>query len=138
MAIGDYLGVSTMACIGGTNVRQDMDKLRNGVQLVVGYCYVELRRQSIVAAGASSTEKAAGRADPPRMSAGRPPPPASAAAFAPAFSRLQRRQARRSGRAAPRDVGDVVDVPARRRRRARERASSPRRAAFVERRAARA
>ena len=36
MAIGDYLGVSTMACIGGTNVRQDMDKLRNGVQLVVG------------------------------------------------------------------------------------------------------
>ena len=27
MAIGDYLGVSTMACIGGTNVRQDMDKL---------------------------------------------------------------------------------------------------------------
>jgi len=36
MAIGDYLGVSTMACIGGTNVRQDMDKLRGGVQLVVG------------------------------------------------------------------------------------------------------
>jgi superfamily II DNA/RNA helicase len=36
MAIGDYLGVSTMACIGGTNVRQDMDKLRAGVQLVVG------------------------------------------------------------------------------------------------------
>merc|ERR1711937_537385 len=36
MAIGDYLGVSTMACIGGTNVRQDMDKLRSGVQLVVG------------------------------------------------------------------------------------------------------
>ena len=24
------------ACIGGTNVRQDMDKLRSGVQLVVG------------------------------------------------------------------------------------------------------
>merc|ERR1712060_792693 len=36
MAIGDYLNVSTMACIGGTNVRQDMDKLRAGVQLVVG------------------------------------------------------------------------------------------------------
>ena len=36
MAIGDYLGVTTMACIGGTNVRQDMDKLRAGVQLVVG------------------------------------------------------------------------------------------------------
>ena len=36
MAIGDYLGVATMACIGGTNVRQDMDKLRSGVQLVVG------------------------------------------------------------------------------------------------------
>ena len=36
IAIGDYLGVSTMACIGGTNVRQDMDKLRAGVQLVVG------------------------------------------------------------------------------------------------------
>ena len=36
MAIGDYLGVSTMACIGGTNVRQDMEKLRSGVQLVVG------------------------------------------------------------------------------------------------------
>jgi translation initiation factor 4A len=35
-AIGDYMGVSTMACIGGTNVRQDMDKLRAGVQLVVG------------------------------------------------------------------------------------------------------
>merc|ERR1740138_1432196 len=36
MAIGDYLGVTTMACIGGTNVRQDMDRLRGGVQLVVG------------------------------------------------------------------------------------------------------
>ena len=36
MAIGDYLGITTMACIGGTNVRQDMDKLRAGVQLVVG------------------------------------------------------------------------------------------------------
>ena len=36
MAIGDYLGVTTMACIGGTNVRQDMDRLRSGVQLVVG------------------------------------------------------------------------------------------------------
>merc|ERR1712060_380087 len=36
MAIGDYLQVTTMACIGGTNVRQDMDKLRAGVQLVVG------------------------------------------------------------------------------------------------------
>merc|ERR1712054_272453 len=36
VALGDYLGVTTMACIGGTNVRQDMDRLRSGVQLVVG------------------------------------------------------------------------------------------------------
>lgn len=36
MAIGDFLGVSTMACIGGTNVRADMEQLRRGVQLVVG------------------------------------------------------------------------------------------------------
>jgi len=36
LALGDYLEVSCHACIGGTNIRDDMDKLRDGQQLVVG------------------------------------------------------------------------------------------------------
>ncbi|CAG7729772.1 unnamed protein product [Allacma fusca] len=36
IALGDYMGVSCHACIGGTNVRDDMRKLESGVQIVVG------------------------------------------------------------------------------------------------------
>jgi len=36
VALGDYMGVSCHACIGGTNVRDDMRKLESGVQIVVG------------------------------------------------------------------------------------------------------
>jgi len=36
LAIGDYLKVKCHACIGGTAVRDDIDKLRNGQHLVVG------------------------------------------------------------------------------------------------------
>lgn len=36
MALGDYMGVSCHACIGGTNVRDDMKRLDTGVQIVVG------------------------------------------------------------------------------------------------------
>ena len=35
-ALGDYLRVTSHACIGGTNVREDLSILRDGVQLVVG------------------------------------------------------------------------------------------------------
>ena len=35
-AIGDYLKVKVHACVGGTNVREDMAILRSGVQVVVG------------------------------------------------------------------------------------------------------
>ena len=34
--LGQYLDVKTMGCIGGTNVRDDMEKLAQGVQVVVG------------------------------------------------------------------------------------------------------
>ncbi|XP_071798582.1 uncharacterized protein [Asterias amurensis] len=36
IALGDYLKASCMACIGGTNVANDIAKLKNGVQVVVG------------------------------------------------------------------------------------------------------
>jgi len=36
VALGDYLNTSSHACIGGTNVRDDMRKLESGVQIVVG------------------------------------------------------------------------------------------------------
>jgi translation initiation factor 4A len=36
LSLGDYMQVQCMACIGGTNVRDDMRKLESGVQVVVG------------------------------------------------------------------------------------------------------
>ncbi len=36
IALGDYLGTQCHACIGGTNVRDDMKRLENGAQIVVG------------------------------------------------------------------------------------------------------
>lgn len=36
IALGDYMQISCHACIGGTNVRDDMRKLESGVQIVVG------------------------------------------------------------------------------------------------------
>ncbi|KAJ7596757.1 DEAD-domain-containing protein [Mycena floridula] len=36
VALGDYLSITSLACIGGTNVRQDIAQLRTGVQIVVG------------------------------------------------------------------------------------------------------
>eukprot|EP00401_Gymnodinium_catenatum_P050854 CAMPEP_0117528300 /NCGR_PEP_ID=MMETSP0784-20121206/37242_1 /TAXON_ID=39447 /ORGANISM="" /LENGTH=392 /DNA_ID=CAMNT_0005324579 /DNA_START=99 /DNA_END=1277 /DNA_ORIENTATION=- len=36
VAIGFYLGVKCLACIGGTDIRKDVAELRNGQQLVVG------------------------------------------------------------------------------------------------------
>jgi len=36
IALGDYCGVKCHACIGGTSVRDDIDKLREGQHLVVG------------------------------------------------------------------------------------------------------
>lgn len=36
VALGDYMQVTCHACIGGTNVRDDMRKLESGVQIVVG------------------------------------------------------------------------------------------------------
>jgi len=36
VALGDYLKVRCHACIGGTTVRQDIDLLQDGVQLVIG------------------------------------------------------------------------------------------------------
>jgi translation initiation factor 4A len=36
LALGDYMGVTCHACIGGTNVRDDMKRLETGVQIVVG------------------------------------------------------------------------------------------------------
>lgn len=35
-ALGDYLAVSCHACIGGTNVRKDIEVLQDGIQIVVG------------------------------------------------------------------------------------------------------
>merc|ERR1711879_677752 len=36
LALGDYLNVKCHACIGGTSVRDDIDKLRDGQHVVVG------------------------------------------------------------------------------------------------------
>mmetsp|Transcript_43543 Transcript_43543/g.115166 ORF Transcript_43543/g.115166 Transcript_43543/m.115166 type:complete len:392 (+) Transcript_43543:106-1281(+) len=36
LALGDYQGVKCHSCIGGTSVREDIDKLREGQHLVVG------------------------------------------------------------------------------------------------------
>jgi translation initiation factor 4A len=36
LALGDYMGVTCHACIGGTNVRDDIKRLETGVQIVVG------------------------------------------------------------------------------------------------------
>jgi len=36
LALGDYMGVTCHACIGGTNVRDDIKRLEGGVQIVVG------------------------------------------------------------------------------------------------------
>lgn len=36
MALGDFMQVSCHACIGGTNVKEDLKKLEQGVQIVVG------------------------------------------------------------------------------------------------------
>lgn len=36
VALGDYMNVECMACVGGTNVREDIAKLQAGVQIVVG------------------------------------------------------------------------------------------------------
>jgi len=36
LALGDYLNVRCHACIGGTSVREDIDKLRDGQHVVVG------------------------------------------------------------------------------------------------------
>ncbi|CAE7169756.1 unnamed protein product [Rhizoctonia solani] len=36
VALGDYMSITSMACVGGTNVREDMQKLKEGCQVVVG------------------------------------------------------------------------------------------------------
>lgn len=36
MALGDYMNAECHSCIGGTNVREDMTKLEQGVHVVVG------------------------------------------------------------------------------------------------------
>jgi translation initiation factor 4A len=36
VAIGDFMSVECHACIGGTNVREDMKALQDGPQVVVG------------------------------------------------------------------------------------------------------
>jgi len=36
MALGDYMGVNSHACIGGTNVREDQKRLEMGVHVIVG------------------------------------------------------------------------------------------------------
>ena len=36
LALGDYMNVDCHACIGGTNVREDMKRISNGVQVIVG------------------------------------------------------------------------------------------------------
>jgi translation initiation factor 4A len=36
MALGDFMDVEVHACVGGTAVRDDVQKLRNGVHVVVG------------------------------------------------------------------------------------------------------
>ncbi|KAK0233495.1 P-loop containing nucleoside triphosphate hydrolase protein [Armillaria fumosa] len=36
VALGDYTDITSLACVGGTSIRDDMSKLRDGVQIVVG------------------------------------------------------------------------------------------------------
>ena len=36
IALGDYMNIECHACVGGTNVREDMAKLQEGVHVVVG------------------------------------------------------------------------------------------------------
>ncbi|KAL0950651.1 hypothetical protein HGRIS_007439 [Hohenbuehelia grisea] len=36
VALGDYLEIQAMACVGGTHIREDMARLRAGVHVVVG------------------------------------------------------------------------------------------------------
>lgn len=36
IALGDFMSAQCHACIGGTNVREDMRKLEMGVHVVVG------------------------------------------------------------------------------------------------------
>ena len=36
LALGDYMDAQCHACIGGTNVREDLRKLSQGVHVVVG------------------------------------------------------------------------------------------------------
>jgi len=36
VALGDYMNAECQACIGGTNVREDLHRLSNGVHIVVG------------------------------------------------------------------------------------------------------
>ncbi|KAF5378327.1 hypothetical protein D9615_008723 [Tricholomella constricta] len=36
IALGDYMNIESHACVGGTNVREDMAKLQEGVHVVVG------------------------------------------------------------------------------------------------------
>jgi translation initiation factor 4A len=36
IALGDYMGITSLACVGGTSVREDIAKLREGTQIIVG------------------------------------------------------------------------------------------------------
>lgn len=36
LALGDYMSISCHACIGGTNLKEDMRRLEKGVQIIVG------------------------------------------------------------------------------------------------------
>ncbi|KAK3871662.1 hypothetical protein Pcinc_023220 [Petrolisthes cinctipes] len=36
LALGDYVNISCHACIGGTNLKEDMRRLEKGVQIIVG------------------------------------------------------------------------------------------------------
>jgi len=54
IALGDFMQVSCHACIGGTNVRDDMGKLKEGVNVVVG---TPGRVFDMINRGALNTEK---------------------------------------------------------------------------------
>ncbi|KAF9362194.1 translation initiation factor eIF4A [Mortierella sp. NVP85] len=54
IALGDFMQVSCHACIGGTNVREDMTKLKDGVNVVVG---TPGRVFDMINRGALNTEK---------------------------------------------------------------------------------
>ena len=36
IALGDFMNITCHACVGGTNVREDITRLREGVHVVVG------------------------------------------------------------------------------------------------------